>query len=84
MERDWEKIARTLAENICRVKRQCEKGRADNYRMRVEKGYDLSSDIMMECEEIEDHVAEVTDEVYSDTITLITGGKKCIDGKQIQ
>jgi len=64
-DRDWEKIAKELARRLCQIDKETEKGMGDNDTMRVGKGYDLSSDIMMECEEIEDHVAEVTDEVYT-------------------
>ena len=44
--------------------------------MRVGKGYDLTSDYMMECEEIEDHIAEATDEAFFSILGKVWNGER--------
>ena len=73
--RDWEKIARELARRLCSVKKECEEGTKTNEAMRVGKGYDPTSDYMMECEEIEDHIAEATDEAFFSILGKVWNGE---------
>ena len=76
IDRDWQKIARELARRLCSVKKECEKGTDTNEAMRVGKGYDLTSDYMMECEEIEDHIAEATDEAFFSILGKVWNGER--------